>query len=225
MTTLQLKSRHDGFALPAYRLPAEGRRCGGVVVIQEIFGVTEHIRAMCAAFAAQGYDAIAPALFARIDPEFHAGHDPDGVARGREAVIASSFDQVVGDVQAAIEALSGPAFVTGFCYGGAVAWLAAARCTGLAAASGFYGRLIATQMLELAPRVPTLLHYGKTDASIPPEDIEAVRRAHPGVAIHLYDAGHGFCRAGSPDYDPPACRLALDRTLTHFTNAASSLNA
>lgn len=137
MTTLT--SAHDGFTLTAHRVAAVGPRRGGVVVIQEIFGVSDHVRERCATFAAAGYDAIAPSLFDRIEPGFTAGLDAAGFAKGRDAVAASPWPQVIADVQAAIDALAPPVFITGFCYGGAVAWLAAARCTGLAAASGFYG--------------------------------------------------------------------------------------
>jgi carboxymethylenebutenolidase len=216
MPQITLSSRHDGFALPAYHAPAKVERRGGVVVVQEIFGVTDHIEDMANQFAAAGYEAIAPALFARIDPAFQAGLDEEGFAKGRAAVQATPFDQVVGDVQACLDQLGSPAFVTGFCYGGAVAWLAAARCTGLNGASGFYGRLIATQMLDMAPRVPTQLHYGRADPHIPLSEVEAVRARHPGVGIHLYNSGHGFCRAGSADYDDQAHTLSMLRTLAFF---------
>jgi carboxymethylenebutenolidase len=210
-----LISKHDGFSLDAARTPAIGARKGGVVVIQEIFGVTEHILEVSGRFAAAGFEALAPALFDRIEKNFHAGHDADGIAKGRDAVTASPMAQVAGDLQAAIDALAPPVFVTGFCYGGAMSWLAAQRCTGLAAASGFYGRMI-TSLLEQPPRVPIILHYGKLDAAIPMAEVDKVRAAFPDVAIHLYDAGHGFCRKESADYHAPSCDLALQRTLDHF---------
>jgi carboxymethylenebutenolidase len=220
MSQLSLASRHDGFAIPAFHAPAEGARRGGVVVIQEIFGVTDHIEDMARQFAAAGYEAIAPALFARIDPAFHADYNEAGFAKGRAAVMATPFDQVAGDVQACLDCLDAPAFVTGFCYGGAVSWLAAARCEGLAGAAGFYGRLIATQMLDWAPKVPTILHYGRTDPHIPMTEVDAVAARHPNVPIHLYDAGHGFCRAGSPDYDAAAHQRSFALTLAHFAACA-----
>lgn len=210
-----LVSRHDGFSVPAYFTPAHGARLGGVVVIQEIFGVTDHIAAMCDRFAQAGYDAIAPALFARIDPAFYAGHDAEGFTKGRDGVMASPWPQVQADVQAAIDALDGPVFVTGFCYGGAVSFMAAACCDGVVAASCFYGRLINT-LLSLAPRVPTILHYGAHDAAIPMTMVEEVRAALPEAPIHLYEAGHGFCREGSADFNAPARDLAMARTLKLF---------
>jgi carboxymethylenebutenolidase len=216
---MQLRSVHDGFLLGAHQTRARGARRGGVVVIQEIFGVSEHIRERCEVFAAAGYEALAPSLFDRIEPDFLAPLDPEGFERGRAAVAACPWPQVAGDVQAAIDALEPPVFVTGYCYGGAVAWLAAARLGGLTAASAFYGRLINT-LLDEAPRVPIELHYGARDASIPPEAVAEVRARHPSVPVHMYDqAGHGFCRRGSADHHEPSCRLATERTLALFTGA------
>jgi carboxymethylenebutenolidase len=123
---------------------------------------------------------------------------------------------VAGDAQAALDALDGPRFVTGYCWGGAATWLAACRCTGLAAASAFYGRRI-SELLDETPNCPTILHFGKTDASIPPPAVEAIREAHPDLPIYLYDAGHGFVSDRRADYDADSARLARLRTLAHFT--------
>jgi carboxymethylenebutenolidase len=211
----KLTSAYDGFTLGAHREAARGPCKGGVVVIQEIFGVTDHIREICAYFAEAGYEALAPSLYDRIEAGFHAGYDAAGIEKGRNAVLASPREQVAADVQAAIDALSAPVFVVGFCYGGAIAWLAAQKCNGLAAASGFYGRLITT-MLDAPPRVPIILHYGRKDAGIPLAEVEKVSSAFPDIPIHLYDAGHGFCRAKSADYDSASCERALGRTLALF---------
>lgn len=213
--TERLTSAHDGFSFGIHRAAAKGARKGGVVVVQEIFGITDHIREICAAFAAEGYEALAPSLFDRVEEGFHAAHDQAGIQKGIAAVTASPWEQVTDDMQAAIDALKGPVFVTGFCYGGAVSWRAAQRCAGLAAASGFYGRLI-NNLLDAPPRVPIILHYGKNDAGIPLAEVEKVRAAFPDVPIHLYDAGHGFCRKASADYHAPSCEAALARTFAHF---------
>ncbi|MBZ0233500.1 MAG: dienelactone hydrolase family protein [Deltaproteobacteria bacterium] len=213
-----LRSTFDGRSIGAYRAAAAGERRGGVVVVQEIFGVSAHIRERCDAFAAAGYDAIAPSIFDRIEAGFQAPLDAAGLQKGRAAVDASPWEQVAGDVQAAIDALAPPVFVTGFCYGGAVTWLAAARCRGVTAASAFYGRLI-NSLLDDAPRVPIVLHYGERDPSIPAAAVAQVRERYPGVPVHLYPAGHGFCRRGSADYDPGSCVLATERTLAFFASA------
>ena len=212
---ITLTNRTDGFAFSGHLARPESDPIGGVVVIQEIFGVSPHIEEMCAFFAAAGYTAVAPSLFDRIEPGFQAGHDPDGMAKGIAGVMNSPWPQVVGDLQAAIDALPQPAYVTGFCYGGAAAWVAAAECTGLKAVSCFYGRLIAN-LLDRKPAIPVMLHYGAHDASIPPQNVESVRLAAPVSPLYLYDAGHGFCRTGSHDYNAPARDLSLARTLDWF---------
>ena len=213
--SIKLTSKIDKFDLSALSIQPNATPIGGVVVIQEIFGLTDHIEDICRVFADAGYHAIAPSLFDRIERGFHAGHDQDGIQKGIGAVTKSPWPQVVSDIQAAIDALPQPVYVTGFCYGGAAAWMAAAECTGLKAAACFYGRLIAN-ILDHKPKIPTMLHYGARDASIPPENIESVRLAAPDSPLYLYDAGHGFCRAGSSDYDAAARELALDRTLNWF---------
>ena len=213
--TITLTSKIDGFGLSAISAEPKGAPIGGVVVIQEIFGLTDHVEEICGVFADAGYHAIAPSLFDRVEKGFLVGHDQDGIQRGIAAVMKSPWPQVVSDMQAAIDALPQPVYVTGFCYGGAAAWMAAAQCTGVKAASCFYGRLIAN-LLDHKPKAPVMLHYGARDASILPENVESVRLAAPNSPLYLYDAGHGFCRAGSHDYDAAARELALDRTLNWF---------
>lgn len=220
MTIQTLTSRHDGHALPAWRVSAHGPRKGSVVVIQEIFGITDHIRAMCALFADAGFDAIAPALYDRAAPGLEAHHDAEGIARGVQLASTTPMKQVQADVQTCIDAMEDAVSITGFCYGGGVAWMAAGRCTGLSAASGFYGRII-NQMLDVTPKVPTILHYGLTDAAIPLDKVDEVRAAHPSVPIYLYEAGHGFCREGSHDFNAAARDLAMQRTLALFAGAAA----
>ncbi|MBY0563531.1 MAG: dienelactone hydrolase family protein [Hyphomonadaceae bacterium] len=212
---LSIVSQFDRFSLDALSARPSRTPIGGVVVAQEIFGLTDHIADMCSAFADAGYHALAPSLFDRLERGFLAGLDAAGIDKGRAAVTASPWPQVVGDVQAATDALPKPTYVAGFCYGGAVAWMAAAQCSGVSAASCFYGRLIA-ELLDHQPKAPVMLHYGAHDASIPPDNIERVRSAAPDSPLYLYDAGHGFCRAGSHDFNTDARVLAMSRTLDWF---------
>lgn len=207
----------EGFEFEAYRAEPDDARRGGIVLIQEIFGVTDHIRELCDGFARDGYEVIAPAFYDRIERGFAADYGVEAVAKGVQYSRKTPWDQVAGDLQAAIDALRGPVFVTGFCWGGAVAWLAACRCTGLSAASAFYGRRIDELKAE-TPKIPIILHFGKTDASIPLERIEQIREAHPDIPIHLYDAGHGFASDRRADYDADCARLARLRTLALFSN-------
>jgi carboxymethylenebutenolidase len=213
---IRLKSRFDGFELAAYHAPPRDARRGGLVLAQEIFGVTEHIRELADGFAEDGYEVIAPAFYDRLEPGFEASYEAEDRKKGLGYSETTPWDQVQGDLQAAVDALSAPVFVTGFCWGGTAAWLAACRCEGLAAAACFYGRRI-SELVDETPKVPTILHFGKTDASIPPERIEAIRERHPELPIYLYDAGHGFVSDRRADYEPDSARLARLRTLAHFS--------
>jgi len=212
---ISLTSGRDGFTFGAYRAPPDDARRGGLVLIQEIFGVTDHIRELADGFAADGYETIAPSLYDRQQRGFEAGYDAEGVAAGRRCSEAAPWDEVAADLTAAMAALAPPVFVVGYCWGGAATWLAACRCEGVAAASAFYGRRIPELVAE-TPRCPIILHFGRNDASIPPETVERIADAHPEIPIHLYDAGHGFVSDRRADYSPDAARLARLRTLQLF---------
>jgi len=214
--TIRIESRFDGFALDAYHAPPRDARRGGLLLIQEVFGVTDHIRELCEGFAEDGYEVIAPAFYDRIERGFSVGYDAEGLEKGRAYSAATPWDQVAGDAQAAIDCLAGPVFVTGYCWGGAAAWLAACRCEGLAAAACFYGRRI-IELADETPKVPTILHFGKADASIPSEMVDAIRERHPDLPIYLYDAGHGFVSDRRRDHEPDSARLARLRTLALFS--------
>lgn len=215
---ITLRSRFDGFEFAAYRAAPKDARRGGLVLVQEIFGVTDHIRQLCDGFAEDGYEVIAPSFYDRLEPGFQTDFVPEGVEKGKALSEATPWDQVQGDLQAAIDALNAPVFVTGFCWGGAAAWLAACRCEGLAAAACFYGRRI-SELVEETPKVPTILHFGKTDATIPLEKVEAIAARHPELPIYLYDAGHGFVSDRRRDYDADSAHLARLRTLAHFSRS------
>lgn len=218
---IRLVSAFDGFELGAYHVRPEDARHGGLVLVQEIFGVTDHIRELCDGFAADGYEVIAPSFYDRLEPDFAAGYDAESVAKGVRYSQATPWDQVAGDLQAAVSALKAPVNVAGFCWGGTATWLAACQCSGVAAASSFYGRRI-PELLNETPRCPTILHFGKTDASIPPEVVEQIRQAHPDLPVYLYDAGHGFVSDRRADYDPDSARLARLRTLQLFQHASGA---
>jgi len=213
--TIRLKSRFDGFELSAYHASVSDARRGGLVLAQEIFGVTDHIRELCDGFAEDGYEVIAPSFYDRIEPGFEADYSEAAIAKGVKYSTETPWDQVAGDLQAAIDALAPPVFVTGFCWGGAATWLAACRCEGLSAASAFYGRRI-SELKDEPPKVPIILHFGKTDASIPPERIAEIEALHPDLPIHQYPAGHGFVSDRRADYDADSARLARLRTLQVF---------
>lgn len=217
--TITLTSVHDGFEFTALHAQPQGPRRGGVIVVQEIFGLDRYVREDVARWAALGFEVLAPSMFDRQERGFVAEHDPEGLEKGRAAATANGFDNPIGDIQACIDHLKarGPVFLTGYCYGGSIAWMAASRCTGLAAAASYYGSMVAgLSALPLA--CPVIIHLGRQDRHILAEGVAAaVREAHPDVPVHIYEAsGHGFNNDGRPDSDPADARLARERTLALF---------
>ncbi len=212
---VSLASTRDGFAFGAYRAAPGDARRGGVVVIQEIFGVTDPIREIADSFAVDGYEAIAPSLFDRRQRNFEASYDLGGVERGGTLSHETPWGDVAGDLAACAQELAPPVFVVGYCWGGSAAWLAACRCEGVSAVSSYYGRRI-SELVNETPRCPVILHFGRNDASIPMGTVEAIAASHPGIPVHLYDAGHGFASDRRADYQPDAARLARLRTLALF---------
>jgi carboxymethylenebutenolidase len=212
---IRLTSPADGFEFGAYHVGPQDARQGGLVLIQEVFGVTEHIQELADSYADAGYEVIAPSLYDRLEPGFTSSYAQADVGKAVRYSQETPWDQVEADIEAVVSALKPPVFVTGFCWGGTATWLAACRCEGVAAASSFYGRRI-PELLAETPRCPIILHFGKTDASIPPQTIEQIAAAHPDIPIHLYDAGHGFVSDRRADYEPDSARLARLRTLQLF---------
>jgi carboxymethylenebutenolidase len=212
---ISLTSTGDGFVFGAYHAPPDDARRGGLVLIQEIFGVTDHIRELADGFAADGYETIAPSFYDRQQRGFEAGYDAESVAAGRRYSEAAPWDDVAADLAAAVIALAPPVFVAGYCWGGSATWLAACRCEGVAAASAFYGRRI-PELLTEAPRCPIILHFGRHDPTIPSATVEQIAVAFPDIPIHQYEAGHGFFSDRRADYNADAARLARLRTLQLF---------
>jgi len=208
----------DGAEIGVYHVEPVGARRGGLVLIQEIFGVTEHIKELCDGYADDGYEVLAPAIFDREAPGLQASFAPDELQHAiKIARELHPFDLSIKDTQTCIDALKtkGPVFTTGYCYGGSVVWVAACKCDGLAAASGYYGSLIPMFANE-QPKCPVILHFGEHDHGIPLDGVEKVKAAHPEVPVYIYDAGHGFNSDRRNDYNPAAAKLARDRTLELF---------
>ena len=215
-TMLQLTAG-DGFELSAYRADPAAASRGAVVVVQEIFGVNSHIRSVCDGFAADGYVAIAPALFDRIRPGVELGYAPEDIAAGRELKGASSNDKALLDVGAARDALagSGKVGIVGYCWGGYIAWLAASRLPGFACAVPYYGGGM-TDAIDEQPKCPVMMHFGERDHAIPIAGVEQLRAAHPSQQVFIYDAQHGFNCDQRGSYDANAAALARQRTLEFF---------
>ncbi len=195
---------------------------GGIVLVQEIFGVNPHIRAVAEGYAAEGWLTLAPAFFDRIEAEVELDYSPDGFARGRAIVTELGVDAPLRDVHAAAAFLraelpaGAPLGVVGYCWGGTMAYLATTRL-GLAGV-GYYGART-PQYLHERPQAPLLLHFGINDASIPAAAVAQIRAALPKVPCHLYPAGHGFNRLGHPDGDADCAALAKARTLAFLVES------
>ncbi|HET6631864.1 MAG TPA: dienelactone hydrolase family protein [Rhodanobacteraceae bacterium] len=200
----------------AYVAEPAGEPAGGIVVVQEIFGVNAHIRSVADGFAAEGYTAIAPAFFDHLESDVELAYDPQGTARGRDLAAEVGVERAVTDVASAAEAIAsaGRIGVVGYCWGGTVAFVAGARL-GLPAVSYYGSRNV--KFLGEPARAPLMFHFGERDKSIPPEAIERHRRELPEAEIFSYpQAGHGFNCELRESYEPESSALALQRTLGFF---------
>ena len=210
----------DGHTLGAWRADPAGAPKAGVVVIQEIFGVNAHIREVADDYAAQGYLAIAPALFDRSRPGVELGYDENAIAEGRDLAFAMDPGLPVRDVEAAVQAAAsaGKVGVVGYCWGGSLTFLAACKL-GVAAASSYYGGQIVAALgrePDLAPAAPLIMHFGEHDAGIPLDDVDRIRKTFPDAPVYMYDAGHGFNCDHRASYDESSRRTARQRTLDFF---------
>ncbi|NOX50082.1 MAG: dienelactone hydrolase family protein [Gammaproteobacteria bacterium] len=206
------------FELGAYVAKPQGEAKGAVVVIQEIFGVNQHIREVTDGYASAGYFAIAPKIFDRIDKDIELGYAEEDLGKGVQLAFQElDHATALADIGSAISYASseGKVGVVGFCFGGLLTWLSACTLDGVSAASAYYGGGIAGQM-DKAPNCPVMMHFGEHDAHIPLTDVEAVRAAQSDVEVFVYDADHGFNCDHRASYNPAASATALQRTLDHF---------
>lgn len=223
-TTVQLTTV-DGNTFDAYKSEPEGLPKGGVVVVQEIFGVNDHIKSVTNGYAEQGYLAIAPALFDRARAGVELGYDETGIEIGRKIAFEDvTMDQVITDVEAACDAVStaGKVGIVGYCWGGSICYVAAARLPEkISAASGYYGGQILPHLDE-KPRAPLMLHFGAEDGGIPLENVQTIAERWPEIAVHVYEgAGHGFNCDARGSYEADSAAVALERTLNHFAACLS----
>jgi carboxymethylenebutenolidase len=204
----------DGFKLGAYRAEPAGKPRGGIVLVQEIFGVNNHIKKVADGYAADGYVVIAPAYFDRVQHGFDVGYSQADMEAGRAIVQKLDWGNVIKDSQAALDALrsAGKSAVVGYCWGGTVAWLSAAKLNGLSCAVAFYGGGVAGLINE-QPKCPIMFHWGEKDHAIPIDAVRKVEAAHPSALSHLYPAGHGFNCDERASYEAASAKLARERTL------------
>lgn len=207
----------DGHSLSAYVAEPAGKRRVGVVVVQEIFGINSHIRSVADSYATEGYLTIAPALFDRVQPGYETGYTPDDIQKGIEMMQKLKLDQTLADIAAAVQYASqaGKVGVVGYCWGGTMTWVAAARVPGIAAAAPHYGGGISTFANE-QPKAKVLLHFGEQDQNPSPEQARQVIAAHPEAEAHFYPAGHGFNCDQRGSHHAPSAQLARERTVEFF---------
>ena len=222
-THIQLQSA-DGFKFDAYVAhPAQTPRAA-VVVLQEIFGVNDHIRKVADGYAQAGYLAIAPATFARSKTGVELGYTPDDMNAGfalKTAIEALPAPGVIADIQAAVNhaaaTCKGKVGVVGYCWGGLLTWRSAALVSGLSAAVPYYGGGVTTEAeAQRKPLCPVLAHFGEKDHWIPLETVESFKKAQPGVEVHVYAADHGFNCDQRGSYNEAAAKVARQRTLDFF---------
>jgi carboxymethylenebutenolidase len=204
----------DGHRLSAYTAGPSSAARGGIVVIQEIFGVTRHIRAVADQYAAAGFSAIAPALFDRVERNVDVPYTD--MAKGYGYMQGLKNENTMLDVQAAIDraSVAGKVGVVGYCWGGSMAYLASARLK-VAAAVAYYGGGI-DKYLDEKPRCPIMFHYGEKDTHIPQSTVEKIKAAVPGGVFYLYPADHGFNCTDRASFEAQSAKIALDRSLEFF---------
>lgn len=207
----------DGQKIGAYLARPSGPAKGGIVVLQEIFGANQHIRNVADRYAAEGYLAIAPALFDRVEPGVELGYTGDEPKKGMEIRGKTELPKTLLDIEAAVDAVkpAGKVGVVGFCWGGTLAYAASVNLQGVTAAVGYYGGGIAA-MSDRPPQIPIMLHFGEKDQSISMADVEKVKANQPQIPVFVYPAGHGFSCDERASYDKESADLARSRTLAFF---------
>jgi carboxymethylenebutenolidase len=210
----------DSFSFQAYHVAPIGSRTGGLIVIQEIFGVNDDIRAVADDFADRGFEVLAPSMYDRVLPGFALSHDGADIGYAVQIAQKNGVDNAIRDITACVGHLAprGKVFITGYCYGGSMAYAAACRVPGLAAASCYYGSQVPSLGGEV-PKCPAIAHFGREDPYIPLDKVQAFAAQRPDVPVHLYEAGHGFNSKDGGAYHETSATLALERTLALFAQA------
>ncbi|MEI6113255.1 MAG: dienelactone hydrolase family protein [Burkholderiales bacterium] len=214
--TIQLKAS-DGHEFDAYVAEPAGKPRGLIVVAPEIFGANQHIRGVADGFAADGYLAIAPAFFDRVERKYETGYTQPDIAAGVEIMKKINLDDALKEVAAALEygKSAGKAGIVGYCWGGVIAWVAASRLPGITCSVPYYGGAVPS-LIDEKPKCPVMFQWGEVDASIPLEKAKAVEAAHPECIHHFYPGGHGFNCDERGSYHSESAKLARERTLEFF---------
>jgi carboxymethylenebutenolidase len=226
-TSYETVRSHDGNTFEAFCALPERGSGPGILVFQEIFGINDNMRGLAERLAAEGFVALVPDMFWRIEPRFER-KDESGLADAFAMVQKLDFDLAVADINSthrhllAMPECTGKVAAVGFCLGGTLAFAAATTSrvegAGIDAAVPYYGSGI-NDLLDQAERLecPTMLHYGNNDPFIPEKkiaEVEAAAADKAHVTLHRYDAGHAFSNWDAPSmYDAEAAETAWQRTV------------
>ena len=207
----------DSHRFKAYVAQPAGTPRGAVIVAPEIFGINSHIRAVADGYAADGFLAIAPALFDRAQSGYETGYTPEEIQAGIAVMQKVSIDDAMKDVATCVAhaGSAGKVGIVGYCWGGTVAWVAAARVAGLACAVPYYGGGMPGYIGE-TPKCPVMMQFGEKDTSPTLEQARAIAAAHPTQTAHFYPAGHGFNCDQRGSFDAASAKLARERALAFF---------
>lgn len=207
----------DGHRFKAWRVQPAGKPRGAVVIAPEIFGVNSHIRSVAEGFAADGYLAIAPALFDRVERDYDTGYSPPEIDAGIAVMQKMKFEDALEDVAACIEdgARAGKVGIVGYCWGGTIAWLAASRLNGLACAVAYYGGGL-PDFADEDPMCPVMFHFAERDKRPNLEQAKAIAGKHPSQTAYFYPADHGFNCDQRGSWNAESAGLARERTLAFF---------
>jgi carboxymethylenebutenolidase len=206
----------DGHILDVYLAQAKGLPKGGIVLIQEIFGVNNHIKSIADQYASEGYLVGAPSLFDRVEPNIRLCYNPEDIAHGKELKESVGNENPLLDIQSTLNIVksAGKVAVIGYCWGGTLTWLSACQVPGFSAAASYYGGGIGA-LAFMQPKCPTIFHFGENDPVIPLTDIDTLKSAQPKCPIYLYPAGHGFNCKQRDGFHSSSSKIALERTIEH----------
>jgi len=209
----------DGFEFGAYENISTTKPHGGIVVLQEIFGVNSHMRSVVDVYSAAGYAAIAPQIFDRVEADVELGYTAQAdFDKGlRIAFEDLEMPNTLADIQAAVDEMSGfgKVGVVGYCFGGLLTWMSACTMDNVSAAVAYYGGGISNEASRLA-QCPVMMHFGDKDAHIPLTDVDVIKAAQPEVDVFVYEADHGFNCDVRASYDAKSATKAQSRTLEFF---------
>jgi len=209
----------DGHAFDTYLAQPKGAPRGGIVLVQEVFGVNDHIKSIADRYAKKGYLVGAPALFDRAASNIELGYTPKELVRGQALKEEIGNDLPLIDIAATqnVVCASGKVGLIGYCWGGTLAWLASNTVHGFACTTVYYGGGIGL-LSNLKPKCPVIFHFGDMEHTIPPEEIEAIETNQPGCFVYVYPAAHGFNCEQRKSFEPTSSKIAQERTLRHLEN-------